>query len=418
MTDILNRIITVLEIPLLIAWALLAVYLLFLTITALVARLRESREGPGIASASTRFTVIVPAHNETLVIEDCLRSLLAFNYPKGLRQVVVIADNCTDDTAEKASAMGAIVYERFDDSKRSKGYALDWALHRLLSEDGGWTDAVVVFDADTQVAPDFLGHMDSRLRRGSLALQGHYDLSDPFHNWRTSLMYAALLLHNRLRPLARQSLGWTTLLKGNGMCFARSVLERFGWNAYSLAEDIEYTTTLMNAGIRVESVPQAVLYAQAPQTGKQADSQRMRWEGGRFALIKRDALPLLRDFFRTRSVAKLDWAMDLLTPPMSILMGVPVLLAAINLPFALLWGEPVTFMLWAWLAVLAAASVYVIGGLLISGAKPKAYLYLLCTPLFLVWKMKIYAMMLLGRGAKGWVRTERTGGLTSESTKP
>src|SRR5947209_11360055 len=102
--------------------------------------------------------------------------------------------------------------------------------------------------------------MDARLRGGSVALQGQYKLLNPFDNWRTGLLYSALLLHNRLRPLARQALGWTTLLKGNGMCFSRSVIERFGWNAYGLAEDIEYTTTLLDAGIRVESAPGAVLY--------------------------------------------------------------------------------------------------------------------------------------------------------------
>ena len=74
---------------------------------------------------------------------------------------------------------------------------------------------------------------------------------DPFHNWRTALLYCALLLYNRVRARARATWGWTNLLKGNGMCFTRSVVERFGWNAYSLAEDIEFTTTLLHAGIRV-----------------------------------------------------------------------------------------------------------------------------------------------------------------------
>jgi cellulose synthase/poly-beta-1,6-N-acetylglucosamine synthase-like glycosyltransferase len=406
--DIVTWTVAILALPILLAWGALAIYLLFLTTTALIARLRETRARPEPDSAKTRFTILIPAHNEELVIKECLRSLTAFRYPQELRQVIVIADNCQDDTAAIARSMNVIVYERVDLEKRGKGHALDWAMHRLLREDGGWTGAVVIFDADTQADPDYLSHLDRAICTGAQALQGHYDLLNPFHNWRTALLYSALLLHNRLRPLARRALGWTTLLKGNGMCFARSVVERFGWNAYTLTEDIEYTTTLLNAGIKVESVPQAVLYAQAPQTARQADSQRMRWEGGRFALMKRDALPLLREFLRTRSAAKLDWAMDLLTPPMAVLIGVPGLLLAITLPLALVWGGPLVVVSWALAAILASAAVYVLAGLLISSAKPRAYLYLLCTPIFLVWKVKIHAMMMVGRGARGWVRTERT----------
>lgn len=301
------------------------------------------------------------------------------------------------------------MYERRDTEKQGKGYALEWALQRLLANDGGWTDAIVVFDADTIADPRFLRQMDARLRKGSLALQGQYKLLNPFDNWRTALLYSALLLHNRLRPLARQGLGWTTLLKGNGMCFARTVIERFGWNAYGLAEDIEYTTMLLDAGIRVQAVPGAVLYAQAPQTRRQADSQRMRWEGGRFALARRDGLRLLKSFFKTGSATRLDWAMDLLTPPMAILVGVPVLGAGLSTGLALLLGTPVmAYMAWAWLVVLAGTCFHVIGGMLISEADPRAYLYLLSTPVFLIWKLQIYVTMLLKRGPRGWVRTERT----------
>ena len=408
MGDIAGWVVALLQAPILIVWALLSLYVVFLTVTALVARVREGRQ-PSPSFVSTRFTILVPAHNEALVIEQCLDSLNALDYPVGIRRVIVVADNCTDDTARLAASKEATVYERVDSNKQGKGYALEWALQRLLANDGGWTDAVVIFDADTVADPQFLRQVEARLRRGGVALQGQYKLMNPFDNWRTALLYSALLLHNRLRPLARQGLGWTTLLKGNGMCFTRSVIERFGWNAYGLAEDIEYTTMLLDAGIRVEAVPGAVLYAQAAQTRRQADSQRMRWEGGRFALARRDGLRLLRSFFRTGSATRLDWAMDLLTPPMAILVGVPLLGAGVNAGLWMLLGTPVVaYMAWAWVAVLAGTCIHVIGGLLISGADPRAYLYLLSTPLFLIWKLQIYVAMLFRRGPRGWVRTERT----------
>lgn len=407
MTDVLSWLAALLQAPLFAAWLLLVLYLLFLTVSALAARLGQKQASLGI-EPRTRFSILVPAHNESVVIAECLKSLTSFSYPADKRQVIVIADNCTDDTAAIAKAAGATVYERSNDEQRGKGYALDWAMRRLLGEDEGWTDAILVFDADTLASPHYLSLMDARLQAGSLALQGPYNLLNPFDNWRTALLYSALILHNRLRPLARSAWGWTTLLKGNGMCFARGVIERFGWNRYGLAEDIEYTTMLLDAGIKVEYVREAELYAQAPQTSKQANSQRMRWEGGRLAVARRDGLRMLASALRLRSATKLDWAMDLLTPPMGILIGLPVLMLAVNAPLALIWGGAFTFMGWAWLALLIGGATYVVGGLLISGADRRAYLYLLATPIFLLWKLRIYAAMLLGRGPRGWVRTERT----------
>ena len=404
-----------LQAPLLAIWLVLAAYLVFMTGSALLARRREVQRIPP-AVPRTCFTILVPAHNEALVIGECLRSLTSFDYPRDQARVIVIADNCTDDTADLARAAGVTAYERSDADRRGKGYALEWALARLLAEDGGWTDAVLVFDADTLADAAFLRQMDARLQAGSLALQAQYNVLDPFHNWRTALLYCALLLHNRLRPLARQTWGATTLLKGNGMCFARQVVEQFGWSAYSLAEDIEFTTTLLRAGIRVEPVPGAVLYAQVPQTAEQARSQRMRWEGGRFALARRDGIRLLREFQRERTAAKLDWAMELFTPPLAILVGVPLGLLLLNTALGWLVGSPPGLALTGWALSLIGVGIYVVGGLLISGADRRAYLYLLATPLFMLWKLRIYGAMLLGRGPRGWVRTERTT-ITGTGTK-
>lgn len=405
-TALLGWAVGLLQLPLLAVWLLLTGYLVFLTASAGLGRVRRLAPAPA-GPPTTRFSILVPAHNEALVLGPCLTSLTSFDYPAALRRVIVIADNCTDTTAAIARAAGVTVYERQDAERRGKGYALNWAIPRLLDADRGWTDAVVIFDADTLTDVAFLRHLDGCVRQGSQAMQGCYDVLDPFHNWRTALLYCALLLFNRVRTLARATWGWTNLLKGNGMCFTRPVVERCGWNAYSLAEDIEFTTLLLQAGIRVDAVAAAVLYAQAPETAHQATSQRMRWEGGRFALARRDGLRLLRDALRERSPAKFDWALDLLIPPLAILVGVPAILLLINAVLALFGGAP-ALMGVAWLLTLLGLSVYVVGGLLIGGADRRAYLYLLATPLLLVWKLRVYGLLLLGHGPRGWVRTERT----------
>lgn len=411
-TDILTWIVGIVQLPLLLAWLVIVLYLLFLTGSALIARLRMRSIDIEATTPLTRFTVLVPVHDEAPIIAACLDSLAKLDYPQRLWQLVVVADNCSDATADIATGKGATVYERHNTNEIGKGYALDWALARLFAQDDGWTGAVVIFDADTQVDPGFLRYMDAGLQNGSLALQGNYSLLDPFYNWRTALLYSALLLHNRLRPLARRGLGWTTLLKGNGMCFARSVLECFGWPAYGLAEDIEYTTLLLDEGIKVDAVSQATLYAEAPRTAQQANSQRMRWEGGRFELARRDGLRLLSEFadnlFQGEAdFAMLDWALDLFIPPMAILVGLPLLLFAANL-LLVVFGAPLAALAWLWLLLFVGGCVYVLGGLLISGAKARAYLYLLCAPFFMLWKARVYAAMLVGKAPRSWVRTGRT----------
>src|SRR5262245_47223717 len=126
---------TLLQAPLLAVWLWLALYLVFLTVSALVARLRERKPQLDKITPKTNFSVLVPAHDEELVIAECLDSLMAFDYPQDMRRVIVIADNCADETANIAASKGAIVYARSDMSQRGKGYALDWAMHRLLKED-------------------------------------------------------------------------------------------------------------------------------------------------------------------------------------------------------------------------------------------------------------------------------------------
>src|SRR6478609_1772209 len=107
---------------------------------------------------------------------------------------------------------------------------------------------------------------------------------------------------------------------------------------------------------------------------------------------------MLRYFLRHRSAVKLDWAMDLLTPPVGILVGVPVLMLMVNVPLAIIWPGVLAWMAGAWALALLGSIIYVLGGLLVSGADRRAYLYLLATPIFLAWKLRIYAAMLRGKG--------------------
>ena len=268
-----------------------------------------------------RFVLLIPAHNESLVLGAALDSLNRLDYPADAYRAVVIADNCNDGTARIAEDHGATALVRFNDAEIGKGYALEWALQQLgvggenreqgtgnreqeiAGEPGpdtsaalGWNfdwDAIVILDADTQVSPNLLTAFETGLNVGNGAMQVRYEVLNVGESWRTRLMSCALALAHIVKPLGREQLRLSDGLKGNGMCFARSVVETVAWSGASITEDIEYTLRLCRAGVRIAFLPDAAVWAQMPTTGAQAVSQRKRWEGGRYQLLTKVAPQLL-----------------------------------------------------------------------------------------------------------------------------
>ncbi len=240
--------------------------------------------------------VLVPAHDEALVLDASLASLAQQYYPAPGYEILVVADNCTDTTADIARARGATVWERTNPDQRGKGYALDWAIARLLARPVP-PDACIVIDADTWAAPDFLTQINARLLaqtddRGLCALQGRYGVLNEAEGWRAALMSAAFDLVNHVRPLGRDRLGLSVGLKGNGMAFTRETLARVRWHGDSLTEDLDFALDLARTqNLRVGYAPEARVWAQMPTEGAQAASQRKRWEQGRRHSLRTCALP-------------------------------------------------------------------------------------------------------------------------------
>lgn len=395
----------------------------------------DSRSEPGAVESLEgnlpRFVLLIPAHNEELVLGDALDSLNRMDYPRDAFDIVVIADNCNDRTAEIARSKGAIAQERFDQVSIGKGYALEWALNRLLCTEqnphsdrlsAGLVDptaadmparardfdAVVVLDADTLVAPNLLAAFASRLKVGDRALQARYEVLNPDESWRTRLMTCALALAHIVKPLGREILGLSDGLKGNGMCFAREVVERVPWSGESITEDIEYTLRLCRAGYRVSFVPGTAVWAQMPTTGEQSVSQRKRWEGGRYRLLREVVPSLLWDGVRTRSRVLCDRALELIIPPFAEMFAVPVIMLGICLTAALLFHWHWAFALSAaWCAILLLQAGYLFGGMWAAKIPGSIAMTALYAPGYIVWKFGVYGAMLLRRSAGGWKRTER-----------
>lgn len=373
----------------------------------------------GNRTDSARFVLLIPAHNEELLLGAALDALHGLDYPRDAYRVLVIADNCTDRTAEIARAHGAAVLVRFDTVRIGKGYALETALQTLLCPQSNDPmtvelrglsdfDAVVVLDADTVVAPNLLTVFAEGLAAGHRAMQARYDVLNAEESWRSRLMTCALALAHVVKPLGRERLGLSDGLKGNGMCFAREVVERVPWSGESITEDIEYTLRLCRAGYRVAFTPGATVWAQMPTTGAQAVSQRKRWEGGRYRLLVTVAPRLLREGLQKRSRILLDRAIELIIPPFAEMFAVPVALCGVCTLAAALFGwRSAGWLAWGWAAVLVLQAGYLVGGLWLARVPARVAAAILRAPFYILWKFGVYAVMAVRGSAGGWKRTER-----------
>jgi len=369
-----------------------------------------------------RVAVVVPAHDEELVIGETLRGIASQRYPASLLSVVVVADNCSDGTARIASEAGALVMERADASERGKGFALAWAIGKLLGQDspieGPVPDAFIILDADTLAEPDLVERLARSLPEDPSALaavQGRYGVLNPQGGWRAALMDAAFELCNHVRLLGIDRLGGSVGLKGNGMIFTRATLERVPWTGRSVTEDIDYGLDLLELhGVRVAYAPDAVVRAQMPVTAGQGESQRARWEGGRYRLMRRRVPGLLASAVRRRDVRLFAAAMDLCALPLAEIVGLLVIgLVGLGLGWNAM-SVVVRTVLAALLGLSATAlCAYVLIGMRVAGAGPEAYRALLRVPMYVVWKLALYVRRRGNRSAKPagaddeWVRTER-----------
>jgi len=259
-----------------------------------------------------RFAILVCAHDEERVVAGIVRSVLAQRYPRDKLEVFVVADNCTDRTAEIARAAGATVFERHDDSGRTKGYALQYGMDALL-ERGGF-DALCVFDADNVVAPDFLSKMSGYLADGHVAIQGYLDTKNPFDSWVTRCIALGYVITNRFWLRARARLGLPATLGGTGFCLSWDIASKYRWNPKSLADDLELTMKLIRDGVHVSYAYDARIFDEKPLTLRLSFRQRARWMQGHNDVAMRWTGPMLWAVLRRRSFACIDAVLHLLQP--------------------------------------------------------------------------------------------------------
>jgi cellulose synthase/poly-beta-1,6-N-acetylglucosamine synthase-like glycosyltransferase len=382
-------------------WPLLALcaaacgFLLLLTLAALAYRPRRLPS----AGPRTRMAIVVPAHNEELLIGELLESLARLAYPSNRYAVHVIADNCSDATADVAQGYGVTVHIRQDAAHPGKGQALRWLLERLRGEE---IDAFVFVDADSRLSENFLDVMDRRLALGDASvLQASYRVQDPASAPLVALRAMGFALMHDLRGRGKARLGLSCGLWGNGMVFTRDALDTVGWQGFSAVEDAEQHLRLLLQGERVAYVPEARVYGHMPATFGAARGQQERWEGGRRNLVARYWRPLLQATVRQRSAAPAAALVEAALPPLSALG-----MAALTLGIAAwVWGPPAQAALG--IANLSALAAYVAVGLGLSGLPARTYVALVHVPRFVVWKLWLYVRELINRRQPAWTRTTR-----------
>ncbi len=377
--------------------AVAAAYRALFSIAWLVTR-RPAPPPPAGEDAS-RFAVLIPAHDEELLIHDVLRTIRAADYPQDRITIHVIADNCSDGTAERVRALGELAHERFDAENPGKGQAIDWMLSRL---DLGEVDAVALFDADILVEPEFFRAMNRELLAGRRCLQGYYGISNPGESTMTRLLSVTYVMKNLLFNAGKARWGLSVLLMGTGMAFRAEVLAEAGWRAMSIGEDLEQSFELLERGERIHFVEDAIAHAQESTSLQQGTTQRQRWATGRRALNARARSAIARGV-RSGSLDEIDLGLDLLMPSYSKHLNWTIgalVLAAIVAPVTL--GP---------LAVGGAALAYQVGevlaGMWIMGVEWSFVASLLFAPVFLAWKAVIDLLAVIGFRRDAWIRTER-----------
>jgi cellulose synthase/poly-beta-1,6-N-acetylglucosamine synthase-like glycosyltransferase len=367
--------------------------LLILSVAALVSLSRTSVADRG-RSTGWRAAVVVPAHNEEANIAACVESLLAAERGGIEVDVYVVADNCVDKTARIAADAGARVMTRMNDVERGKGYALNFAFTELQTLGYG---GVLVVDADSVVAANFIIAAAGALRDGADAVQTRYLVLNLHQNMRTRLMGLALRGFNVVRPLGREYLGLSVGILGNGFGLSSETLRAVPYQAASVVEDLEYHLSLVQAGLRVSFIDGTTVFGEIPVAGSGVETQRSRWEGGRLRMIYLTTPKLLRGVLSGRLIL-LEPLFELLLLPLSF--HVALLAIAVS--------TPLMVVRYAGIAGLGVVLIHLVAASVIGGGGWRDLGTLAMAPFYVVWKlMLIPAVLRNARSNHAWVRTRR-----------
>jgi cellulose synthase/poly-beta-1,6-N-acetylglucosamine synthase-like glycosyltransferase len=348
-----------------------------------------------------RIAVIIPAHDEALTIVATVQNVRS-ELRSGDR-VVVVADNCRDNTAALARQAGAEVVERIDPHRRGKGYALDFGIQHLRSDP---PDVVVIVDADCKSEAGALARIAGRAQASGRPVQAHYEMLPPPSGggMYISLASLAFRVKNYVRPLGCKRLGLSCQLMGTGMGFPWALISSMNLGTSEIVEDIVYGLEFARAGHPPLFYPDARVTSEFPVSQEGQATQRARWETGHLNTIWRFFLPLLGEAVRRRDRLLLGLALDLAVPPLAFLAVLVVAFSLFALPIAVLANEAALLGLIGAIVILFASAILLAwwraGRDLVSLAE------MLMAPCYAASKIGLYTQVFMGRKV-GWIRSKR-----------
>lgn len=232
------------------------------------------------AKHNHKYGILIAARNEEKVIGNLLDSIKKQDYPQDLLTVFVVADNCTDDTAKIARKNGAIVYERFDNERRTKGFALEFLLNNIEKDYGRMSfEGYFIFDADNLLKQNFISKMNDAFDSGEKIITSYRNTKNFDENWVASTYALHWLRSIRMNHRARSVLHLATNIQGTGFLFASEIVKD-GWHYTSLTEDRALTADAVAQGYQITYQDEAEFFDEQPTSLKVALRQRLRWSKG------------------------------------------------------------------------------------------------------------------------------------------
>lgn len=346
-----------------------------------------------------RYCIVCPAHDESALIGPVAESLLASLCDRG--RLLVVADNCTDDTADVARKVGAEVIERADLAKRGKGFALDFARAHLAADP---PEIVVVVDADCRFERGNARVIASAAQLSNEPVQATNLVGNEREgNGMVALSNFAFRVKNLVRARGLQRMAGGITVQGTGIAIPWEIFVKLRLASDDPVEDLGYTIQLANCGVTVGMCEHAGVKSNAAST-EASITQRTRWEHGFVRTALRQLLPLLREAILTRSRHRIGLAMHLAVPPLALLALMCAGLLAGNVLLYFVMGAIAPLLILS--GCLAIFSLALIMAWAVEGRDTVSGIQLLRVPFYIVWKLPIYLSLLAGR-KRGWLRTPR-----------
>ncbi len=344
--------------------------------------------------------VLIPAHNEETEIDPTLKSILPQLKQKD--RLVVIADNCSDRTAEIATAAGATVIERQELEHLGKGFALDYGLKFLATSA---PDVVVLVDADCQVDPKVIQNLTEQAIATQRPVQAIYLMEQPAEaTAKDAISGFAFKVKNLVRPQGLANLKQPCLLTGTGMAFPWSVIQKVDLASGNIVEDMKLGLDLALAGYPPTFCPQAKVTGRLPQKEQAAITQRTRWEHGHLQTLFTYVPRLLQGAIAQTRFDLLVMALDLCIPPLSLFVALWFGVTAISI-LAMIFGAsgiPTLILTLAGLAI----STAILTAWAKFGRNELPISTLIAIPFYTLWKIPLYFKFIFQRQNQ-WIRTER-----------